>query len=226
MIGKAIFETKDKQLIPLDDIQHINGRYNEAMKDNSTWSSGTSSTSISANAGEKVYFRASGLTPSPSSGIGKFTISNGKCNVGGNVMSMAYGADFKGQKVITKTLQFYKLFSRCSRIVDASSLVLPATTLRGHCYDSMFYDCTSLTTAPVLPATTLAESCYEYMFRNCTKLNYIKMLATDISASDCLDYWVSGIASSGTFVKHPDMTTLTTGSSGIPNGWTVVNNGE
>ena len=31
----AIFETQDKQLIPLDDIQHINGRYNEAMKDNS-----------------------------------------------------------------------------------------------------------------------------------------------------------------------------------------------
>ena len=32
-MGKAIFETNDKQLIPLDDIQHINGRYNEAMKD-------------------------------------------------------------------------------------------------------------------------------------------------------------------------------------------------
>ena len=32
-MAKAIFETKDKQLIPLDDIQHINGRYNEAMKD-------------------------------------------------------------------------------------------------------------------------------------------------------------------------------------------------
>ena len=31
--SQAIFETKDKQLIPLDDIQHINGRYNEAMKD-------------------------------------------------------------------------------------------------------------------------------------------------------------------------------------------------
>ena len=29
----AIFETKDKQLIPLDDIQHVNGRYNDAMKD-------------------------------------------------------------------------------------------------------------------------------------------------------------------------------------------------
>ena len=33
MVLKAIFETRDKQLIPLDDIQHINGRYNEALKD-------------------------------------------------------------------------------------------------------------------------------------------------------------------------------------------------
>ena len=28
----AIFETKDRQLIPLDDIQHINGRLNESVK--------------------------------------------------------------------------------------------------------------------------------------------------------------------------------------------------
>lgn len=34
MATKAIFETRDRQLIPLDDIQHINARYNEAMKDN------------------------------------------------------------------------------------------------------------------------------------------------------------------------------------------------
>lgn len=33
MKTSAIYETRDKQLIPLDDIQHINGRYNEAMKD-------------------------------------------------------------------------------------------------------------------------------------------------------------------------------------------------
>lgn len=29
----AIFETNDKQLIPLDDIQHINARTNEAFRD-------------------------------------------------------------------------------------------------------------------------------------------------------------------------------------------------
>lgn len=33
VMGQAIYQTKDKQLIPLDDIQHINGRYNEALKD-------------------------------------------------------------------------------------------------------------------------------------------------------------------------------------------------
>lgn len=33
VMNKAIFETQDRQLIPLDDIQHINGRWNEALKD-------------------------------------------------------------------------------------------------------------------------------------------------------------------------------------------------
>ena len=32
-MARAIFETRDKQLIPLDDIQHINGRPNEALKE-------------------------------------------------------------------------------------------------------------------------------------------------------------------------------------------------
>lgn len=31
--SRAIYETGDKQLIPLDDIQHINARYNDALKD-------------------------------------------------------------------------------------------------------------------------------------------------------------------------------------------------
>lgn len=32
-MAKAIYETRDRQLIPLDDIQHINARYNDAVKD-------------------------------------------------------------------------------------------------------------------------------------------------------------------------------------------------
>ncbi len=43
-------------------------------------------------------------------------------------------------------------------------------TLANYCYSSMFYGCTSLTTAPALPATTLASYCYSSMFRGCTKI--------------------------------------------------------
>jgi len=60
------------------------------------------------------------------------------------------------------------------------------------------------------------------MFQDCSSLNYIKMLATDISATTCLYFWVSGVSNNGTFVKHPNMNDLPTGTSGIPNGWEVI----
>ena len=111
------------------------------------------------------------------------------------------------------------MFCGCSNLTTAPEL--PATTLADHCYYYMFSSCTSLTTAPELPATTLADYCYRYMFSNCSKLNNITMLATDISAKECLYYWVNNVSSSGTFIKHPSMTKLSTGISGIPSGWTV-----
>ena len=117
---------------------------------------------------------------------------------------------------------YSSMFYGCTSLTEAPEL--PSTTLSDQCYDSMFRGCTSLTTAPELPATTLAYGCYNNMFFDCSNLNYIKMLATDISANDCLRYWVNGVASSGTFIKHPDMKALPSGPSGIPNGWTVVNN--
>ena len=87
--------------------------------------------------------------------------------------------------------------------------------------DYTFYNCSSLTTAPKLPATTLFRSCYSSMFKGCKKLNYIKMLATDISASYCLDGWVSGVSSTGTFVKNKNATWNVLGASGVPSGWTI-----
>ena len=86
----------------------------------------------------------------------------------------------------------------------------------------MFCGCTSLTTAPELPATTLASECYQAMFANCTSLNYIKCLATSRAEAWCTSGWVSGVASSGTFVKNPNMTSWTTGQDGIPSNWTVI----
>ena len=113
------------------------------------------------------------------------------------------------------------MFQNCTSLTTAPEL--PATTLADYCYSSMFRDCTSLITVPsnLLPATTLANYCYQYMFYNCTRLNYIKCLATDISATNCTSNWVSGVASTGTFVKAAGMTSWTTGVDGIPSGWTV-----
>lgn len=116
---------------------------------------------------------------------------------------------------------YQTMFYKCTSLTVAPEL--PATTLANNCYYYMFSDCTSLTKAPELPATTLADYCYRYMFNNCSNLNYIKMLATDISASGCLNNWVSNVSSIGTFVKNPNMTSLPTGTDGIPSGWTVQN---
>ena len=115
---------------------------------------------------------------------------------------------------------YKSMFSRCTSLTTAPKL--PATTLANYCYSHMFSGCTSLTTAPELPATTLDYNCYVQMFYDCTSLNHITMLATDIPSSNCLSSWVTGVSSTGTFVKHPDMESLPTGTSGIPNSWTVV----
>ena len=114
---------------------------------------------------------------------------------------------------------YYGMFEGCTNLTTAPEL--PATTLVKSCYQYMFRSCINLTTAPELPSTVLDNDCYDRMFKGCTSLNHIKMLATDISYSNCLNDWVGGVSSTGTFVKHPDMTSLPTGTSGIPNGWTV-----
>ena len=114
---------------------------------------------------------------------------------------------------------YSSMFQDCTGLLTAP--VLPATSLANGCYSSMFRGCTSLMEAPILAAQTLKERCYNLMFDGCTNLNEVTMLATDISASDCLKDWLEGVALEGTFRKNPAMTDLPSGSSGIPEGWTI-----
>ena len=179
------------------------------------------------NTGERIYLRGNATSAFDMTnmmmGIGFFNISR-PCNVGGNIMSLLFNDDFEDKTDLTGyDAVFAGLFTQ-QPIVNASELLLPATTLTDGCYGGMFQGCTSLTTAPALPATTLADGCYTAMCAGCSNLNYIKMLATDISASDCLDSWVTGVSSTGTFVKNPALSeeTIGRGDNGIPEGWTVV----
>lgn len=114
---------------------------------------------------------------------------------------------------------YYYMFYGCTSLTTAPQL--PATKLAEYCYKYMFQNCTSLTTAPALPAKTLVSECYDYMFNGCSKLNYIKAMFTTTPSSSYTNNWVSGVASSGTFVKNKNATWNVTGTYGIPSGWTV-----
>ena len=126
---------------------------------------------------------------------------------GPNILAMEIGENGCGS-----------MFSGCKSLRNAPS-ILPATVLGDYCYSNMFENCTSLKTAPVLPAPTLEIASYQRMFYNCSSLNYIKMLATNIRADGCLSDWVDNVASTGTFIKHPN--TNFPMVDGIPDGWTV-----
>ena len=109
-------------------------------------------------------------------------------NVGGNMMSLLYGNTFTGEETTfpsRSTDNFNYLFYNSTTLVSAENLLLPATTLTQSCYNGLFQNCTSLTTAPALPATTLAVSCYERLFQNCTSLTTAPALPATTLAPTC-----------------------------------------
>ena len=124
------------------------------------------------------------------------------------------------------------MFSGCKSLTEAPEL--PATTLTGYCYQAMFKGCTSLTKAPELPATTLANYCYAGMFYGCGSLNEVRCkIPSTIRTEDIPTYtgdgssatrypWLEGVASTGTFYTNADAN-WPSGASGIPTGWTRVN---
>lgn len=108
----------------------------------------------------------------------------------------------------------------CQSLIKAQE-ILPATTLATGCYKYMFKLSNLLEKAPELPAITLVSQCYYQMFQTCSKLNYIKALFTTTPSNTYTNSWVSGVSSTGTYVKNAAATYTTTGTSAIPSGWTV-----
>ena len=183
-------------------------------------------------------------------GIGTFLFqmdgNNKKFACSGNIMTLLYGADCTEEQ--SKTIPFEMAFNELfygSQLTTAPKL--PATTLTGRCYLSMFKNCTALTTAPKLPATTLAKLCYEDMFSGCTalttapklpatklvqqcyatmfykcsKLNYIYVRFTKWRALDTSG-WLSGVSETGTFICPAELDTTTRETSTVPENWTVI----
>lgn len=125
------------------------------------------------------------------------------------------------------TLQTYcyrGMFQNCYALQTAPQL--PATTLTNNCYELTFNNCSGLTQAPVLPAITLKSSCYRGLFKGCSSLNYIKAMFTTTPSTTYTENWVSGVASSGTYVKNSSASYTTRGVNAIPNNWTIRSESE
>lgn len=145
---------------------------------------------------------------------------------------------------------YFGMFGGCTRLTDAPNLpatvltqqcyaymfagctaltgtpIMSATTLASGCCAGMFQGCTSLETAPVLLAETGAPGCYVDMFAYCSSLNYIKcLLDNNGETGELTNLWIAGVAASGTFVKKPNSVWYSGAmGTGIPSGWTVVDN--
>lgn len=182
----------------------------------------TTTTIEGLKAGDKVQFYGNN-----GNGQGLAQIKGGTAQVKayGNVMSVLSETGFENATTISEAYALYGLFWENNMLTDAGDLLLPATTLSSSCYSFMFYGCTALTAAPELPAMTLAYGCYASIFSGCTSLNSVTCLATDISASYATNNWLNNVAATGTFIKAPGMTGWSTGTSGIPDGWTVQDYG-
>ena len=118
-------------------------------------------------------------------GIGKF-ISTGNYEVSGNIMSLCFGDDFRGQtSLYDKNSVFRNLFSGSTGLTKANELCLPATELSQYCYYGLFYNCTYLYSVPKLPAMSIDDYCYSSMFYGCTSLTTAPELPATILYPGC-----------------------------------------
>lgn len=180
-------------------------------------------------------------------GIGTFSASS-NYHAYGNTMSLLFYDNYYGSQLDSNDYRvaFGALFYQDTHILTAP--LLPATTLTIYCYVNMFrgcsnlvtavrvlpamiiptrgcqamyYDCTNLREASILLCDSINANGCSNMYRNCSNIDYIKCLAININLNSTIT-WVDGVASTGTFVKAAGMTGWSTGNSGIPLGWTVV----
>lgn len=177
----------------------------EYSSDNTTWTTlgytSTSGLTISVPANSKMYFRCSINAWAYSSYYNYFTATS-SFNIGGNILSLLYGSSFTGEETSLPSVSsasFYSLrslFKDSINLIDASRLMLPATTLLTGCYQYMFSGCTGLTTAPeTLPATTLQQNCYQQMFSGCTSLTTPPELPATTLANYCYQGMFTGCTS-------------------------------
>ena len=134
----------------------------------------------------------------------------------GNTINLSVGQNCYWKSTTSTFNESYNKYIRFSSTgkVAASGEVdsiINWSPLTPHCYEQMFYNCTTLIKAPELPATTLAESCYFNMFENCSELVYgpsvLPALTLPKECYDCMFYHC------GKLIEAPQILATKGGSS-------------
>lgn len=174
--------------------------------------SGTSNygtTFITLNTGDKVYIYVGDSWATVTTSDYTYFESSKTVNVYGNVNSVR-DRDFKTNYTMSnQTYFYYRLFYKL-KIVDASNLVFPYTTLRNYCYANMFEGCTTLTNAPsMLSATSVSSYGYTSMFKGCTSLTEPPQLGGTTLAGYAYSSMFEGCTSLSKLPKINHVTTIT-----------------
>lgn len=141
---------------------------------------------------------------------------------------------------------YYQMFSNCQSLVKAPRIL--ATGMRieaingarvpnAHCY-CMFQNCTSLKTTTdepiVLSPSDLADACYYSMFRSALGVKHIVIKAKTFMGAaitkdniygenNCFREWLYGAEAGGVISGYSELLNcLSSGTSGIPSGWTTT----
>lgn len=130
-------------------------------------------------------------------------------NIFGDIMSLIDKTNYKTNYTIPLNSQFNGYFVN-SYIVDASKLILKATTLKQKCYCYMFYNCKYMTGAPKLPATTIPNGAYAKMFRHCDSLEVAPKLPATTLGIDC---YYAMFSYCGSLLNSPQLVSTTLAQS-------------
>ena len=153
-----------------------------------SWTSYTINSAIDLSNGDSLQIRSEGNDGGFSTSGSTYIVTvsgEGTVVASGNIMSLL---DNSLQKDRVYQYVFCRLFQNCTKLVDASNLKLPVTSLQygTGCYSYMFSGCTNLTSAPELPATYLYMNCYRSMFEGCSSLTSAPdILATRLDGGCC-----------------------------------------
>ena len=160
---------------------------------------GPTGVTLEAEPGDLFEFKCNYKNNTRGDGIGSNLFSGTTCGfiTYGNIMSLAYGDDYRNQKTLVNDYQFAHMFEGCTGLTDAEKLFLPATALTPNCYSFMFSGCNNLITVPELPATDLTNKnwCYSNMFADCTSLQDAPVLPATALCQSCYSEMFSGCTS-------------------------------